>query len=211
MQTMVRIKPPVLALQNLWQTLTLTFFIGVVVGGLTLLGQGILPGSFSQIANSGAVWVVPAFFLASLTTSNTLAINAGIATLFGEVLGYYGFASFKYGLPDSYSFVALWLIIGLVFGPVFAIAGHWWRGEDAGHRNIAVALLGAVFIAEGIYLIAIVQYPIEGIGGIVIGLLIPLVMSRSNTERLYALLAILPAILLGVVGYLVISLISTRL
>jgi hypothetical protein len=34
---------------------------GLAVGGLTLWLQGILPGAWNHLANSGAVWVLAAF------------------------------------------------------------------------------------------------------------------------------------------------------
>ncbi|MBA3824990.1 MAG: hypothetical protein H0X24_13975 [Ktedonobacterales bacterium] len=146
------------ALSTIWQTLLLTFLSGILIGGLTFLGQGILSGSFNQIANSGAVWVTVAFFLVSLATRQQLAIIAGTATLMGEVIGYYGLALFKYGLPDSYNYVVLWLIVGVIFGPLFGIAGMWWRSADFMRSIIAIAMLSATFIAEGMYYLSYTMY-----------------------------------------------------
>ncbi len=35
--------------------------VGIIVGILTKLGQGILPGNWNSLANLGSVWLVPSF------------------------------------------------------------------------------------------------------------------------------------------------------
>ncbi|WP_258000490.1 DUF6518 family protein [Bacillus sp. Marseille-P3661] len=47
---------------NFLHRLLLSVIIGILVGILTVLGQGILPGSWNSLANSGTVWLIPAFF-----------------------------------------------------------------------------------------------------------------------------------------------------
>lgn len=38
-------------------------FLGLLVGILTVIGQAYLPGNFNSIANSGAIWLIPAYFI----------------------------------------------------------------------------------------------------------------------------------------------------
>ena len=45
---------------------TVAIILGIFVGGLTLIGQKYLPINFNFLANSGAVWLVPAFFVSYL-------------------------------------------------------------------------------------------------------------------------------------------------
>lgn len=39
--------------------------LGLLTGILTVMGQKYLPGLLNSLANSGAVWLIPAFFMAS--------------------------------------------------------------------------------------------------------------------------------------------------
>ena len=39
----------------------LPIIVGILVGILTKLGQGILPGNWHSLANLGSVWLVPSF------------------------------------------------------------------------------------------------------------------------------------------------------
>lgn len=70
----------------------LPIVVGIIVGILTKLGQGILPGNWHSLANLGSVWLVPSFFVASLSYSKRTAMLSGILALLGMVLGYYGYA-----------------------------------------------------------------------------------------------------------------------
>lgn len=52
---------------NLWFRLgknsVVSYILGLVVGVLTLIGQKYLPMNLNFLANSGAVWLIPAFLL----------------------------------------------------------------------------------------------------------------------------------------------------
>jgi hypothetical protein len=77
---------------------------GVGLGVLTNLAQGRLPGAWNQIANSGAVWCVPAFVAGALVAGQMMALRksalAGVCTTIGLVIGYYGYAEFGlHGTP----------------------------------------------------------------------------------------------------------------
>ena len=40
--------------------------IGCIVGMLTVIGQKYLPNDLNSLANSGAIWLIPAFYTAYL-------------------------------------------------------------------------------------------------------------------------------------------------
>ena len=71
----------------------------------------------------------------------------------------------------------------------------------AGRR--AIGLLAAVAIAEGVYLIGILPDAAVGLGFVVVGLVVPLVFGRTLGDRWRAYVAVLPALALGAVGYIV--------
>ena len=99
-----------------------------------------------------------------------------------------------------------WGLGALVGGPVFGIAGHWWRGPAHRRRAIAIGLLGAVAVAEGAYHVLVVDHPTVGAAFIVAGLLVPLVFGRSRDDRLGGYVAMVPILLLGgTLGYLAFS------
>lgn len=188
-----------------WQVVLLAAICGILLGGGTLLGQATLPGSWNHLANSGAVWLVPAFFLAALASRGRLAVVVGILTLYGELIGYYVSAAIFPKSTPTLFFLVLWGEIALVAGPLAGIAGHWWRGEHPSRRVAALAFLGGVFVAEGLYFFLIISDHLAGWGWIVIGTLLPLVCGRSTRDRLFALLVLPLLTLLGFVAYLVIA------
>jgi hypothetical protein len=75
--------------------------------------------------------------------------------------------------------------------------------EDGWRRAAAIGLLAAVAIAEGCYLIVILPEPAVGAGFVIVGLCAPLLLGRTVAERGRAYLAVVPALALGVAGYMV--------
>ena len=91
----------------------------------------------------------------------------------------------------------------LVGGPVFGIAGWSWRFETGWRRAAAIGLLAACAIAEGVYLILILPERAVGAAFVLVGALVPLVFGRSAADRGRAYVAVIPALALGALGYLV--------
>jgi hypothetical protein len=135
-----------------WHMVVLAAVCGLAVGALTFVAQGLLPGTLNHFANSGAVWLAPAFFIAALMPGWKGAALVSTEMLLGEVLGYYGLAALVLGTGFGF-FVALWTGTALVGGPLAGVAGFWWRHARFAWRVVAVAFLGGVFIAEGIFLL----------------------------------------------------------
>ena len=177
--------------------------VGLLTGVATQLGQSLLPDGVSQAANSISPWLLVAFLLGSRMPDRRWAAIAGIGALATALLGYYGMVQLRYGYGGSTGAVVLWGIGALAGGPVFGVAGWTWRFEDGWRRAAAIGLLGAVAIAEGGYLIRILPEPVVGAAFVIVGLCVPLVLGRSAVERGRAYLAVVPALALGVVGYIV--------
>ena len=95
-----------------------------------------------------------------------------------------------------------WGLGALVGGPVFGVAGRAWRTGPHRQRAIALGLLVAVSVAEGVYNMAVLSYPAAGAAFIVAGLLVPLILGRSREDRIGAYVAAVPALGLGLLGYL---------
>ena len=174
------------------------FGVGLLVGVATFFGQGIMPGQWNTVVNSGAVWLVAPFFVGARVRSRRLAAVLGTAVLLATVAGYYGAAGLA-GAPMSTWMTAFWLCVALVAGPLFGVAGRWWHDESRVLRVIGVALLGALLVAEGLYLLVVLQYFWSGGVMLVAGLIATALMARRD-DLLFTLLAVpVPALAAGVV------------
>lgn len=177
--------------------------VGLMVGVLTQLGQGLLPDDVAHVANAISPWLLVAFLLGSRMPDRREAAIAGFGVLAFALVGYYAMVELRFGYGASTSSLVLWGAGAIVGGPVFGVAGWTWRFEDGWPRAAAIGLLAAVAIAEGGYLIRILPAASVGAGFIVAGLCVPLVLGRTAGERARAYLAVVPALALGVVGYIV--------
>ena len=185
-----------------WKVVLVLVGAGLAIGVLTVYGQGRLPGQWSTLANSGAVWLVFAFAAGSCMRSDGAAAAAGAGVLVCAVIGYYvAVPVVVEGAAANMHSVAIWTGTALVGGPVFGVAGRWWRGRSAPRTGIALGLLGGVFVAEGVYDVTTIPH-IRTAGWVMltVGLVVPLALGRSTDERLLAFGTMVPvvAITLGV-------------
>jgi Family of unknown function (DUF6518) len=157
---------------------------GAAVGVATNLLQGVLPGSFNSLANAGSVWVVAAFVAGALiVVPRRLAAVAGACTQVGAVVGYYGYAGLGRGGVGDLSAPTVWLVLGLVAGPIFGLAGSWWRRGSMRERVIGAGVLGAVFCMDGLWHLVVLDYYESGWGFLAFGAVIPIALGRSWPER----------------------------
>lgn len=147
---------------------------GIALGILTSLGQGALPDALQQFANAGSVWVVAAFAAGALIRRPLWAVLAGgFLTQACAVIGYYGYVD---GTDGDKTWPLLWLGFAVVAGPLFGLAGSWARDRDRSpwRRVAGVATLGAVFVMDALWLLAVLRYTGTGMAFLAIGLGIPL-------------------------------------
>ncbi|WP_411128001.1 DUF6518 family protein [Streptomyces sp. x-19] len=180
---------------------------GLALGVLTNLAQGWLPGAWNQIVNSGAVWSVAAFVAGALLAGwVSLAVCAvgGLLAEVGLVVGYYGYAEFGRDGMGSLLYPSVWMGMAFVAGPLFGIAGAWWRhGQDMRRRTVGLAALAGVFGMEGIHYAWVLHYGPEAWACFALLVLVPLVMARTHKERARTLLA---AVAFSLLAYTVIDL-----
>lgn len=121
-----------------WAYATASAFAGgLLLGVLSNVVQGWLPGAWNQIANSGAVWSVAAFVAGALLSRKvglTAAAVAGLLAESGLVVGYYSYAEVARDGVGSLFAPLIWLAMALVAGPLFGVAGFGWRGLRPRHR-----------------------------------------------------------------------------
>jgi hypothetical protein len=175
---------------------------GLVAGAVTQLLQGILPAEVGSIANSATPWLAVAFGVGATAPRWWIAALAGAITLLAALVGYYGLVQVRYGYGvEVRGTVLLWLIAAVVGGPVFGVAGRWWRGDGPWRRAIGPALLGASAMAEGVYLARIPTVASAAPLFVVVGLLIPVLLGRRREDRIRGLVLLLPCVALGAAGF----------
>jgi len=177
--------------------------IGALVGAATFFGQGIMPGQWNTLVNSGAIWLVAPFFVGARLGSRRLAAILGATVLLATVVGYYCVAGLS-GAPMSTWMTAFWLGVALVAGPLYGIAGRWRYDDKRALRVAGVALLGGVLLAEGLYLMALLGYFWSGGVMLIAGLLATVLLARRG-DRLATLVALAVAALAAGSVYLLLS------
>ncbi|MEU5964577.1 DUF6518 family protein [Micromonospora parva] len=189
---------------------------GVLLGVVDLLLQLGLPYPWANLANSSAVWAVGAFAIGWwLRADWRRSAFAGIVLLVVAVEAYYVAAVVL--LDDSAQNLwspttLMWLFFGVVAGALFGVAGGLSRHGQPWVRAIAVALPGAVLLAEAAMLFHRSAQPghdshyrtdslqtavIEA----VLGAALILVVARTNRVRLQALAAATALAVLGFAAY----------
>jgi len=195
--------------QNSFHNIALIAGVGLAFGALTVLGQAILPGSWNHFANSGAVWLVVAFIVGLRMPSITWAMMGGFISLIMALVGYTAVIT-MIGLAYPFSTIAFWGAIALVGGPVFGLAGQWWRYTIGSWRHAtSAALMGGVFIAEGWYMLTIIQDTLAGWVSIVIGMLLAILLPHSWKDRFRSLAALIPIVLLGMGAFALLALLAS--
>jgi len=183
--------------------------VGLATGALTQVGQSILPDGWSQAANAMSPWLLVAFVLGAAMPDRRWPAVAGVAALLLSLVGYYLMIELRYGYGGSRGSLLLWGTGALVGGTVFGIAGQWWRAGRPWQKAAAIGLLAAVFVAEGVYQILIQPDEAIGTGFVIVGLAVPLVAGRSRDERIGGYLAMVPALGLGLLGFVALFAVAT--
>ncbi|MER5480133.1 DUF6518 family protein [Streptomyces sp. NPDC002734] len=194
-----------------WALVTASAFTGgILLGVLTNLGQGWLPGAWNQIANSGAVWSVAAFAAGALVSARKAGLPAvglpaaavaGLCAESGLVVGYYGYAEVARDGMGSVFAPLVWLGMAFVAGPLFGVAGSWWRGARPRHRVVGLAALAGVFGTEAVHYAWTLHYAPQAWACLAVAVLTALLMGRTLKERVLTLLAAAPFSLLAYVVF----------
>ena len=174
---------------------------GLLLGVITNLAQGWLPGAWNQIANSGAVWSAVAFAAGALLYRRSGPLQAaigGLAAEIGLVVGYYGYAEIGRDGVGNLLFPLIWLGLACVAGPLFGVAGQWWRGDHDERRRVAgLAAFAGLFGMEGLLYAWRLHYAPQAWTCLALFIVVPLLLARSNKERVLTLAAAVPCALLA--------------
>jgi hypothetical protein len=179
-----------------------------------------LPYPFGLLlpANAIGAWLGVAFALgASARTIPTGALR-GVIGLLSAVAAYYALNAIfgqGYRVSGASHAATIWGAVALVTGPVMGLAGGTWRHATGWPRALAVSVLAAALIAEGVMFGAGRLARVDELGTdpgalllgleIVLGAVLPLVL-LPRSERLRGYLATAG---LAVAGALAIGPVST--
>lgn len=105
----------------------------------------------NSVANSGSVWVIPAFYIGTKQKDKLQSILLSIVYLLMCVITYYGYCAIKWDTGFSIGFYqAVWLICAVIFGFVFGFGGYLSKKENSKIRRLCTAMLPATFISESL-------------------------------------------------------------
>ncbi len=182
-----------------------TLAIGLLTGILTVVGQKFLSGSWNSLANSGAVWLIPAFFVSGWGKKMPWSIALCIESLIACVLSYYAFEAVMNGHAFEFAGLAfLWLVCAFIFGTVFGI-GAYLFSQKKRYYHWGAGLLPAVFLAEG--LIELIHLPDYAhmipavIGRMIIGTTLYIIIFMHELFSRKSLISFGVLVLLGVIGF----------
>jgi hypothetical protein len=180
----------------------LVVVVGLATGVLSQFAQDLLPGEWSQLGNAISPWLLVAFLLGSRMPDARWAVGAGVGALALAVVGFYATTTLRFGIGGGTSSLLFWGTGALVGGTVFGLAGYtWWTSPVHRHRALALGLLAAVFIGEGLYHWLTLGEPTVAAAFAIVGAAVPGVLGRSRDDRLGGYVAIVPALALGALGY----------
>lgn len=165
----------------------LAIITGITVGMLTLIGQKYLPINLNFLANSGAVWLIPAFLVSLKSHSEKISsVSVCVMCLLCCVFGYYGFETIvnRHSFEMGY-YTWVWIGCAVVGGVIFGI-GAWVANNKEGLIKYgALDLLPAVFLAEGIYKVIHIsgyRHMVPGVMMIIaIGVILFLVVNKKQS------------------------------
>lgn len=136
-------------------TLAVSVLVGLVLGGLTAVGQQHLPEALRSAANSSGTWVVVAFAVALLARWLGWAVAAGAVTLLALLAGYVLTNELR-GFPSSSGLLLFWGVAGVTVGPLVGLGAHWLRTRTDARAALGVGGLAGVLVGEGVYGLTVV-------------------------------------------------------
>lgn len=150
--TSTRIAPVARLTAPLPARLAIVVATALVLGGLTSIGQAVLPDELSSLANSVSGWTLPTVVLVLLTArSYREAAVSGALAYVALTLGYAVVSTMR-GFPFD---PLTWGVIGVVAGPVVGAATFALRGRPM-QAAVGGGFLAGMLIGEGVYGLTVV-------------------------------------------------------
>lgn len=189
-----------------YKNILLSILVGFAVGLATVFGQKYLPGTLNSIANSGSVWVIPAFYIGVKQKDKLQAILFSITYLIICVMTYYGYYNIVWNTGFSIGFhQAVWLICAVVFGMLFGLGGYLSKNGTNKINYLCKTMLPAAFLSESLNFI--VNFNNYGhmidviIMWLIVGIIIYFINCKNDWKSKQCLYALIIMTLLGLIGY----------
>src|SRR4029077_14506825 len=127
---------------------------GAALGFLSWWTDGLgFPWTAYIPANAIGAWLGLAFVLGASARTLPNGAPSGVSGLVSAVVAYYvliGVFGAGFRAIGASHAATVWGAVALLAGPVFGLAGATWRHGHGRPRSIAVAVLSAALIAEGV-------------------------------------------------------------
>jgi hypothetical protein len=168
-----------------------------LTGILTPFGEQMLPHAIRSMANSSGPWALVAFaaiYVSGLRGWRAAALGAASFVTM-DLSFYVVFESLGLFYPQH--FLAFWMLVAVVIGPVVGLSAAWLRSPHPPLRGVAVSAAPAVLVGEGIFML--VRLPGEStvyaiaslvVGVALFGILARLVLRDTRTIALSLVLAV---------------------
>jgi Family of unknown function (DUF6518) len=133
--------------------------LGLALGAFCLAGDVVPLRAVNGLANAATPWFVIAFVAGAAAGKPRWGAVAGVLALVSALTTYYlGFASLWWGrVPNLEAQVGAWLVAALAAGPILGAAGGAWADRRHPWRVASAALLGGLFLADGVYRLVAIQ------------------------------------------------------
>ncbi|ROQ64442.1 hypothetical protein EDF36_1407 [Rathayibacter sp. PhB152] len=146
--------PPAPSRPRLVRALFVALVGGLLLGGLTSLLQGSLPGPVNSFANSSGGWSMLVFALVRLGGVRPVAAAALGLLTFWALLEGYDLVTAARGFGYSPPFTDVFWLLAVPAGPILGAAAALTQHGSTPWRVLAVAPLSGVLIGEGAWALA---------------------------------------------------------
>ncbi|MDY0913017.1 DUF6518 family protein [Rathayibacter festucae] len=143
--------PPATSRPSVLRALLVAVVGGLLLGGLTSVLQGALPGPVNSFANSSGGWSMLVFALVRLGGARPVAAAALGLLAFWALLEGYDLVTAARGFGYSPPFTDVFWLLAVPAGPILGAAAALTRYGSTPWRVLAVAPLSGVLIGEGVW------------------------------------------------------------
>lgn len=191
--------------------------VGTLVGALTVWGK-FLPPDWNALADSAALWMVIAYFVAAMGKKVWQSIGLATLTLAMANTVYYPLSAIVNNKHIEFgTAMVVWYAGALAGGIIFGLCAYWWRNRQGLLHYIGAGMPGAVLWAESAMMLTVpyyAQHIAAPLCGIALGLAVLLFVCLYGQHKwqaggnkssfmhcLLGLAAAVPITALGVIGY----------
>ena len=150
---------------------------GLALGAATLLLHG-HNAALDAATNSTSTWIIWTAIAGALIPSRKQGMTCGAVMMIATCTGYYALAAARglfgaSGIPSA----AVWVLAGIIGGPILAWSGWSTRRAIGLQRHLGVAVVGMAITGEGLWLGVVLHYWPTAIAFLTAGTIITLALT----------------------------------